>query len=298
MVVLKCKKCNNKGVITIRHRNITLCKEHFLKYYLKTVESTIKKYRMFTKRDKVLVAVSGGKDSMSLLDALKKLDYNISALYINLGIKDYSDQCKKIVEKYCNENNINLIISDIKENYGKYLEEFKKLRRNLCSVCGIIKRYEMNRIAYEKGFNAIATGHNLDDEVSFILWNLMNGNFQYIKQKPVLEKIHEKTVKKVKPLIFLTEKENLLYSLLNNIYSIHLRIDCPYSTNAPTNILKEMLNKLEERIQGIKMRFYKNFLNKSSQFLPKIDHEIKSCKICGYITSSNVCSFCRLFRRG
>ncbi len=264
---------------------------------MNTVRDTIKRFKMFDKNSKILVAVSGGKDSLSLLDVLNKLGYNVSALYINLGIRNYSLKAKEIVEKYCNEKNIKLIIFDIKEEYGKYLEEFIGLRRNLCSVCGIIKRYVMNKVAYENGFDVIATGHNLDDEVSFLLWNLLNGNFQYIKQKPVLEKIHEKSVKKVKPLVFLTERENLLYAMLNNIYNVHMEIDCPYSTNAPTNLLKRFMNNLEERFPGIKMKFYKKFLE-SNIFSPdKFLGEIKSCKICGYMTSGEICSFCKLFKK-
>ena len=53
---------------------------------------------MFDKNSKILVAVSGGKDSMSLLDVLKNLGYNVTALYINLGIKGYSNNAKKVVE--------------------------------------------------------------------------------------------------------------------------------------------------------------------------------------------------------
>ena len=155
----------------------------------------------------------------------------------------------------------------------------------------------MNQVAYENGFDVIATGHNLDDEISFLLWNIFNGNFQYIKQKPVLEKIHERTVKKVKPLIFLTEKENLLYSILNGIYNVHMEVDCPHSINAPTNFLKEFLNKLEERFPGIKVKFYKKFLEENPFKTEDYLGEIKSCKICGYISSGEICSFCKLFKK-
>ena len=85
---MRCRKCGEKAVINMRQHRLSLCKEHFLEWLPIQIERFIKKYRMFTKGDRVLVAVSGGKDSLTLWDILWKLGYQTQGLYIHLGIDE------------------------------------------------------------------------------------------------------------------------------------------------------------------------------------------------------------------
>src|SRR5215203_2184178 len=89
---MKCKKCGSKASVNMRQHKLALCKEHYLEWVPEQTERFIKKYEMFTHHEKVLVAVSGGKDSLGLWDILVRLGYQADGLYLGLGIGDYSDE--------------------------------------------------------------------------------------------------------------------------------------------------------------------------------------------------------------
>lgn len=282
---MKCSKCRNKAIISYPVR---FCKEHFIEYYLRKIQRTIEKWKMFNNNDKILVAVSGGKDSSSLAYALHLLGYDFEGLYIDLEIPNYSSFCREKVTELFKLMGKKLNIINISE-YGVKVEPIKN--KPVCSVCGTIKRYIMNKFAYENGFTVIATAHTMPDEVAFFFMNIRSGNIQAIsKQKPVLEG-YGKFVKKVKPSIYLTEKENLLFALVNNIPFCHL--ECPYSENNPQSLFKFKLYDLEKEFKGL--------FNQTIKFVEKFNftsekEELYECVNCGYPTSSRdkICSFCKI----
>jgi len=67
---MRCRKCGQKAAIHLHQHRLALCKEHFLEWLPDQTEHFIKKYYLFTRDERVLVAVSGGKDSLSLWDIL------------------------------------------------------------------------------------------------------------------------------------------------------------------------------------------------------------------------------------
>ncbi len=293
---MKCVKCEKKAIINIRYRNLRLCRDHFIEYFEKTVKETIRKFKMFSKKDRILVAVSGGKDSLALWNVLNDLGYRASGLYIDLGIGSYSRVSREKVKKFSKESGLELIIRDIKAEYGKSLEEIKA-RRKTCSTCGIIKRHEMNVVAHEHGFDVIATGHNLDDESTVLLSNILRWQIDFLsRQHPVLEPWHEKLKKKVKPLCLLTEKETKTYVILKNID--HVEEECPYSVDASTLFMKSVMNSIEERFKGTKYYFYTQFLKNIDIFKnnKKWKEDLRECKLCGFPTNKDYCSFCRILR--
>ncbi len=297
---LKCKICKAEPVIYLRASNLALCKRDFIERFEKITYEVIKKFRMFDKNERILVACSGGKDSLSLCYTLKKIDLNIEGIYINLGIeKDgYSQKSLQFVKKFSERFGVKIHIYDLKKEKGKGLEEVLKNKKNYkaCSVCGIIKRYVMNRFAFEKGFNVITTGHNLDDEVSRLFGNIIFWQEGYLlHQNPLLEK-DNKFLKKVKPFAFFTEKETALYAILNEID--YIKDECPYSKDAKTLFYKSILNKIEENSPGAKIRFYKGFLQIQKKYFKKVygkNEKEGECKICGMPTKKEVCGFCRIF---
>jgi len=282
---MRCVKCNKKAVISYPVR---FCKEHFIEYYLKKLKNTVEKWNMFNKEDKILVAVSGGKDSSSLAYALHLLGYEFEGLYINLEIPNYSDFCEEKVKELFKLINKKLNIIKVSD----YRIRVEKVRnRPRCSVCGTIKRYLMNRFAYENGFTVLVTAHTMPDEVSFFFMNLRSGNLNAIaKQKPVLDG-KGKLVKKVKPLIYFTEKENLVFSLINNLPVC--RLECPYAKGNPQNVIKNKIYEIDKEFRGL--------FNQTIHFLERINIPIKEeemyeCIKCGYPTSSKdkICSFCKI----
>ncbi|MGA1846326.1 ATP-binding protein [Deferribacter abyssi] len=295
---MKCKICKEKAIIKLKRHNIKLCKEHFNDFFLKQVDRAIKEFKMFKKEEKVMVCVSGGKDSLVLWYVLKKLGYNTVGMYVNLGISEYSENSKKKVLKFAKLFDLEYKIVDLVELGYPVPKIAKESRRAECSVCGVIKRYYFNKVAYDEGFDVVATGHNLDDEASRLLGNILHWNDEYLKkQVPVLPAEGKMLKKKVKPLIRLTEKEIASYAFLNKID--YLIEECPLSKGATSLVYKDALNLIEENIVGTKQFFYFQYVKKLQKELEHSQNKIgslKECKICGMESFNDICSFCRLVR--
>lgn len=272
---------------------LSLCRDCYPSWFLKQVKNTILKYKMFDKDERILVAVSGGKDSLSLWDALVKLGYNADGVHIYLGIKEYSDISLELSKKMSERLNKMLHIVDINELSNPISKIAKKNRRPVCSICGFVRRYILNKIALEKGYTCVATGHNLDDETAILLSNVLRWNVELLaRQKPVLQK-DDKLVKKVKPLCRLTEKEIKTYASISGFDFVEQK--CPYSTNSTVNFLKEILNRIEEKSPGTKIQFYQKFVKVADVFKIK-EEKLNYCQICGQPTTANICTFCRLLK--
>ncbi|ADY73292.1 PP-loop domain protein [Desulfurobacterium thermolithotrophum DSM 11699] len=302
-----CRICKSKGKRTkasiyIRHHRLALCKEHFIEWFEKQTAKTIKEFNMFSKDEKVLIAVSGGKDSLSLWYALHRLGYKTYGFHISLGIEgwEYSKKSLDICKKFSERIERPLIIFDIKDEFGYSIEEIAKGsgRKDVCSVCGTFKRYLMNKICKEQGFKVVATGHNLDDESALLLSNTIRWEIGYLgRQHPVLP---EKNgfARKVKPFVFFTEKEIVSYAILNKIE--YLETGCPNAKEATSILYKRSLAMLEHEMPGTKLRFYKEFLKKARPIFEKElkEHlELNECKICKMPTTASICSVCRTLER-
>ncbi len=302
-----CKICKSKGkkekaIIYIRHHRLALCKNHFIEWFERQTEKTVKKFRMFSKKEKVLVAVSGGKDSLSLWFTLHRLGYDTYGFHINLGIEgwNYSKESLEICQKFAEKIGKQLIVFNLKKEFGYSIEEIAKGtgRKDVCSVCGTFKRYLMNKICKEKGFRVVATGHNLDDESALLLSNTMRWEIGYLgRQHPVLPET-EGFAKKVKPFCFLTEKEIVSYAILNNIE--FMEKGCPNAKEATSRVYKTALAYIEHEMPGTKLRFYKEFLAKARSIFERElteNLELNECKVCGMPTTAPICSVCRTLEK-
>src|SRR5215207_11257756 len=87
----KCRVCRGPAIIDLPRHNANFCAEHFMELCRRQVTKAIEKFDMFTPDDRILVAVSGGKDSLAVWDLLLDLGYAADGLYVGLGIGDYSD---------------------------------------------------------------------------------------------------------------------------------------------------------------------------------------------------------------
>jgi uncharacterized protein (TIGR00269 family) len=304
---MKCRTCGQKAAVNMRQHKLALCKEHYLEWVPVQVDRSIEKYAMFSRQDKILVAVSGGKDSLSLWDILTRLGYRADGLYLCLGIEqgiNYSSESQHLTEKFAAGNNLKLHVVDVKEEYGRTVPEFARRshrgQTKPCSVCGLIKRHEMNRIARDLGYDVLATGHNLDDEAAVLFGNTLTWSGEYLlRQGPVLPGTPG-LARKVKPLCRLYEREMLAYALLRGIGYIYE--ECPFAEGASSIYYKELLNRLENDRPGAKLSFYLSFLEarKSGLFAGRetVRAELHPCPKCGQPTSSTgPCSFCRLVEK-
>jgi uncharacterized protein (TIGR00269 family) len=257
----------------------------------------------------VLVAVSGGKDSLALWDILLRLGYHADGLYLGLGIDGgfgYSEEsqrkCQAFVRKVKESGSPTLHTLSIPDNYGESIPEVaqrvQRGRGKPCSVCGLIKRHEMNRIAYELGYSVLATGHNLDDEAAVLFGNTMTWQVGYLgRQGPVLPE-SDGFARKVKPLCRMYEREMAAYCLVRGIDYIYE--ECPYSFGATSIAHKELLAELERKSPGAKQNFYLSFLKaKEGGFLDgrqASPPSMHACERCGQPTTApGLCAFCRLW---
>jgi len=293
---LKCRKCGKEAVVKLEHYNLPLCEEHFYEFFEGRVEKAIKRFKMLEKGEKILVAVSGGKDSMTVWYVLNKLGYEADGLFIRLGSGKSIDMTQEMIEGFAKELGRKLIVEDATRYlYGlSTFEAAKVLRRPTCSFCGMVKRYLMNKVAVESGYDVLVTGHNLDDEASQLLGNILHWQIGYITRGwPVLEKTHEKFVRKVKPLVLNYEDDIKLYAKMKGIP--FLESACPFSIGATSKVYKRVLKGLEEEQKGITLSFYTGYIREKERIFRTEEErvELRSCKVCGYPTTSEVCYFCR-----
>jgi uncharacterized protein (TIGR00269 family) len=303
-------------VINLRQHRLRLCAGHFDEWFLRMTQRTIEKYQMFAAEEKVLVAVSGGKDSLALWDVLLRLGYQAEGLYIGLGIDEgigYSGTSLEMCRRFVAEHHPRAILHtvDVEAEYGLSIPTLARTthrgRGKPCAVCGLVKRHIMNRIAQqglagcscEGGFSAIATGHNMDDEVAVLMQNTLHWQTGYLaRQAPVLE-AQIGLARKVKPFFRIYEREAAAYVLLQGIDYIYE--ECPFAKGSTTNFYKELLNQLELNSPGAKQQFYLQFLQARKEarisFAERMDAELRSCQQCGQpTTAGELCAFCRLWQ--
>ncbi len=280
---MRCR-CGKKAVFHSKVYRVTLCDECYPKFYLEIVKRSIKRYNILKKSEKILTCVSGGKDSCAMAYALKELNYDIELFHIDLGIGEYSRESFRSVEELSEVLDLNLNVLKLKD-YGFTIEDVE--RRKVCSACGIAKRYLMNLFARENGFDVIATAHTSEDIVNFFIKNMLSGNIEYIsKLRPRIESF-DRFVAKAKPLFERTEKENATLVLTLNLP--FTQIECPH---APQDVWKEIIYDVELKRRGFKQNFVRAIVKLAENL--KLDWKVKHCKICGEISNTDICSFCKL----
>ncbi|WP_291320858.1 TIGR00269 family protein [Desulfonatronospira sp.] len=293
---MKCTRCKKTAAVALPRHNAGFCPECYGVFFSRQVEKAIKERELFSKEDKILIALSGGKDSLALARELQLLGYNIAGLHIDLAIPGSSVKARGHVERFCSDFGVDLHVLEM-ENEGMPIPEVrKKFNRPVCSVCGRIKRYYFNRFAMDNGFNVLATGHNLDDEAARLFSNVMRWDAAYLgAQGPDLPG-DQGFVRKVKPLYRVSEFETANYSFLAKIDYCYA--PCPYSKGASFTFYKSLLDELENEQPGRKLSFYEGFLNRGRQAFARIDQEdgekLCPCPRCGYPTTGEICGICRI----
>jgi len=277
---MKCRKCGERAVASLRAYRISLCKDCYVDFYRRLVDRSIKKYKILKKDERILLAVSGGKDSSAMASVLRELGFEFEMLYVDLGIGDYSRESREKVEELSKRLSAELNVVELKD-YGFTIPN---LRGRVCSVCGTAKRYILNRFARENNFDVVATGHTAEDMVSFYLKNIAGGQ-QFFAEKliPRIEPFDAKVVTRARPLFEVSEKENMLYAIIKGLP--FKSGECPY---APRPEWKEIVYDIELKKPGFVKSFVRGLVGRS-----EIRLETRYCSICGEISSGEICSFCK-----
>ena len=299
---MRCRVCKGRAVIDIRRHNADFCQEHFLRYCKQQTEKAISEFTMLDPADKVLVAVSGGKDSLAIWDILLELGYEVDGLYVGLGIGEYSDRSGQYAQRFADQRQATLRTVDLRQDYGYDVPTAAKVTKRVpCSACGMSKRHLFDSETLAGGYDVLVTGHNLDDEAAVLFGNVLRWQMNYLRrQSPVLAAGHG-FPKKVKPLVRLTERETAAYCILRNID--YLVEECPMAAGNKHLQYKETLNALEVASPGSKGDFYFGYLKRAAQNLADSAEtddgrsSLSSCQRCGGPAESDICAFCRLVDR-
>jgi uncharacterized protein (TIGR00269 family) len=297
---VKCKPCGQAAVIDIPRHRAAFCANCFTKHCHEQVRRAVSSHRMMGHSERVLVAVSGGKDSLALWHILVALGYRVDGVYLGLGIGDYSDTSRDHAERFARAHGLTLRVVDIPAEHGFGIPEAARATKRVpCSACGLSKRHLLNRAAIDGGYDVLATGHNLDDEAAVLFGNVLQWQVGYLaRQRPVLAEAPG-FARRVKPLIRLGEREMAAYCVVNGID--YLVDECPMAAGNKHLRYKETLNAMEERSPGVKATFYLKFLD---EMLPVLDDVaaqeramVGTCSRCGSPSSATVCAFCTLVER-
>ena len=295
---MKCDKCENTAVYSRRYSGENLCSQCFSNSILHKAAKTISKYKMIKNNELVCVAVSGGKDSLVLLDILNKMskthNFRIFVVTIDEGIPGYRDEALKIVENFCERLKIQHKIFSYKKLFDLTLTEALELRNDQklssCSICGTFRRRALDHAAKTINADTIATGHNLDDNLQTFLINILSGDAKKIGWMD--PDTSSNKVRKIKPLSEIYESEIVFYAFTNNLP--FQTEPCPHMNEGIRTEIREFLNSLELNHDGIKNNMYRTIL-KISQFMNESNHkEKRMCLVCGNQCTSRICSVCNM----
>lgn len=310
-----CVVCREPAVIEEPRHRSAWCPDHFVEHVRGQVRKAIDHPgsgggRMFHYGDRLLVAVSGGKDSLALWDVLLDLGYRADGLYIGLGIGGYSSRSLALVEAFAARRGARLFVEDLARDYGFTTPQASgHAGRSACGTCGLSKRYVFNRVAVREGHDVVVTGHNLDDEAATLLGNLLRWNDALVaRQRPSLPSAGTTLVRRAKPLYRLSEREMAAYCVVRGIeYVVE---ECPLVAGNTGLELKAALDLIEAGAPGTKAQFLFGFLERRDAWYPEpvgdddpgadgtdrpsTSAPLAPCTSCGMpTTSSGSCAFCR-----
>jgi len=304
-----CTLCGrNEAVFGRSYSGENLCVRCFCKTVEDRVRKTISKYEMLGPKDRIMVAVSGGKDSVTLLHILSKIekafpDVVLCAGTVDEGIRDYRDEALRIAEENCRKLGVDHVVTSFKELFGYELDEIVELIRRRgengltpCSYCGVLRRKALNIMAREAGVDKLVIAHSLDDETQTMLLNVVHGDpMRIARSKPVLDVVHPKLVQRVKPLCMVPEKEVVLYAYLKGIE--FQSIPCPYAQTALRNDIRDMLNRMEHKHAGTLFTVFRS-IEKIRPALEAFAEEVKlqDCRLCGEPTVGDLCRACQMLQ--
>src|SRR5215213_1961834 len=297
----KCRVCREPVIIDLPRHNANFCGEHLLQLCRRQVEKAIADHDMLAPDDRVLVAVSGGKDSLAVWDVLTELGYEADGVYLGLGIGDYSDESAVYAREYAEQRGLRLRMIDLRDEYGYDIPTAADATRRVpCSACGLSKRHLFDAAAREGGYDVVVTGHNLDDEAAVLFGNTLRWDVEYLgRQRPVLP-ARDGFPKKAKPLMRLTERETAAWCIVRGIdYQVE---ECPMADGNKHLAYKDALNAIERTSPGSKAAFYLNFVERMAPLLAAGTQAaagaLHSCDRCGApTTGETVCAFCALRER-
>jgi uncharacterized protein (TIGR00269 family) len=262
------------------------------------VKRTIEKYKLASKRDKILIALSGGKDSATTAYLLHKLGFQIEGFHINLGMGGYSERCLNAVKELSAQLGIKLHVYDIKKEMGNsmcYLRSAIQSKKSLknCAICGVIKKWIMNKEARKLKVDKIATGHNLDDEAQTFLVNMFKGAPELsVNTGPISRNISDKKfIPRIKPLFFVAEEQVREFSKKMKLPVVYEH--CPCAIDSYRIQVREFMKTLTDKQ---KENIMKNAEKVIKRLEGKRNSRVNYCEVCGEPSRNKICKTCELMK--
>ncbi|MCR4284855.1 MAG: 7-cyano-7-deazaguanine synthase [archaeon] len=263
----------------------------------KQVKETIQKYNLIKKTDNVVVALSGGKDSTSILYILHKLGYKVQGLMIDLYLGNWSKIHNENMKQFCKGLGVPLTIVDLKKELGQgicFIKSVLKKQKNLtgCTVCGITKRWVLNKWAKKLGADKLVTGHNLDDEAQNVLMNFLKGNVLLgVNSSPATGGKEVKGfAQRVKPFFFTPESEILKYAKNKKFKILFDKCPCAFGTYRVET--RDWMDSISEKE---KKDIVTNFQKRVPSLRRDNQKKIMECTVCKEPSRSTICNACKIF---
>jgi uncharacterized protein (TIGR00269 family) len=301
----KCFSCSGRAVYLRPYSGEAFCKKCFAASIERRVQHTISEYHMLRPDDRIAVALSGGKDSTSLLHMLKGIEVGfprskLMAVTIDEGVASYRPESIRIAERNCGKLGVEHQVFSFRELFGCTLDQVVTRaegasKLSACTICGVLRRKALNIAAKRVGATKLVTAHNLDDEAQSMLMNTIRGDFSRMgRVMPALGGDDPGFVQRVKPLCMVPEDEVALYAYFKGI--AFQSVVCPYAESSIRQDVRVFLNGLEAKHAGTKFAIYRSFERIRSNLTGTANQSLRSCSICGEPTAGEVCQSCRILQ--
>lgn len=299
MAAENCSYCSNKAVFAREHEGVSFCPACFRDAVEERFRRTVISHKMLEYNDHIAIALSGGKDSLTLLHLLVKLEErfprsDLTAVCVDEGIDGYRDEALQLAKDACTKLGVKQLVVSYRELFGTTTDEVAKLKlgQTPCAYCGVFRRKAINRAAAMAGATKIATAHNLDDEVQTVLLNMLHGDpLRIARSGPVLKDPRGRFLPRIKPLCDIPEKEIVFYAYLSGLK--FQSVACPHGHEALRNDIRAFLNQMEIKHPGTKftlLRSAEKLRTHMGGDVPLPD--LHECLKCGDPTPHELCEAC------
>lgn len=223
-----------------------------LQKLLSYVRRAVDDYSMIEEGDRIAVGISGGKDSICLLVALKHLQrfypkrFELEAITVSLGLPGASYDG---IQALCNELGVHYTV--VETDIGKIIFDERK-EKNPCSLCAKMRKGALNDMAEQLGCNKIALGHNKDDVVeTFFMSLLYEGRLNCFAPVSFLDR---KKLYSIRPLMYVPEWECRSFVNKSDIHIV--KNPCLADGNTKRQETKELLAELSLRYDNLQEKVF------------------------------------------
>jgi tRNA(Ile)-lysidine synthetase-like protein len=239
--------------------------KHHIKRVQGTIDAAIEKHSMLEENDIVLVGLSGGKDSFTLLDTLAnrkkyyKINFKLVATHVNISNIPYSVDIE-FIENFCKERDVEFIYSEKKIDIDK-----DKLKNNPCFICSWNRRKLLFNITKELKCTKLALGHHKDDAVETFLLNMLYHSS--ISSLPAKLKMFDGRIHLIRPMIYLSKEDITKYAEIKQYPE--QKLTCSYDHVTKRNEMAMLLRGMEILNPNVKENIFKSMSNIYDEYLPK-----------------------------